>query len=306
MAEKEDSSKIKLLANGLTEHLVAGEKLIQLVRLEGKDRNVLQNWIRTKRRHSNALTDAFPGVAPKSAVVTFRDQPVTSVGSVDLEVGAAALFTASRNYVETVDVPPSRLKAGAAEGFEKLVGYQRVYMQTYEAVWLPPQGDYACIAVDLPRGIPKSFAQASADALHHAVRQQLGHQLKLLNFWPAVYGLYLASDGKLVDYGFSVAGQSVNHHKARRRSECLRKAVYDAAGAKAVAAAGDELELFKVAMQWQLKQTDGVLVEPEVLVPGVAADLNKAMPIVNHVILRDCLTTRDLEFVVSKLAPHVK
>lgn len=303
LQEPPNVERLDRLIVALTEHLISGEKLLQLVKLKSGEKKQIATWVQGKRRYSNALTDAFPGVAAKADVLQYHGGAPFSVGTVEPESGSAAIFTAVRSYVDSVEVPSSRLRPGVADDFERIVGYQRVFVQTYEAVWVPEHGDYVCLAVDLPRGVPKQFADASIAALQYQVSQQLGRQLEYSNFWPAVDGLYKAKGGRLVDYGFSVSGQSVNHHKARRRTECLRKAVYDAAGAAAV---GDDLELFRVAMRWSLKRPDGSRSEPELLVPGMAADLNKAMPQINYVILRDSLTSRDLNFVLSKLIPHLE
>lgn len=308
LAERADPAKIEALATGLTEHLVAGEKLIQLVKVSAAERKALEGWIRSKRIHKNDLTDAFPGVAPEATIVPLRALDPTSAGFVELENGIAALFTAVRSYVKSEPVPASSLKASAAGGFERLVGYRRFHLQTFDAIWLPEgRPEYVVLAVDYPTKVPrKDFPEPGMAFLNFTLRQQLRRQLKVANFWHAIDGLYEGTEGKLVDYGFSAGGQSVNHHRARRKtSVCLRKAIYDAAGAAAVKAAGSELELFKAAIQWSYKHDDDIVTEPEVMIAGMAADLNKPMPVVNHCIVRNCLSTSDLNFVVSKLEPLI-
>jgi hypothetical protein len=297
---KEDGREDQLTA-ALKEHLVAGEKLVRIAKLRRDEAAKIRQWISGKRRTSNTLTDAFPGVASNAEVRAHMSSPLFSVGALELEKGTAALFTASRWYLDRVEIPVASLKASAAEGFEKLIGVQRIFRQTYDAIWMPESGNYACVCTDFPQGAPRKFADTSQAALITHLRTELGRAAEFYNLWPAVDGLYEAPDGKLVDYGFVVAGQSVNHHKARRRADCLRTAVYDAAGAAAV---GDDLLLFKVAMQWTLKRGK-TLISPELLLPGTAADLNKPNAVNTDAVIRNCLTSRDLDFVVSKLLPHI-
>jgi hypothetical protein len=306
--QQADPTKIGALQDALIEHLVAGEKYVQLVKLLPGERAKVEQWVRSKRTHANDLTAAFPGVAPEAQITPLRHLEPTAAGFAETEVGIAALFTSARSFVKTVPVPTSDLKPTAAAGFEKIVGYKNVFLQTYEAIWLPPKGDVLVLCVDYPAdGATQNFPLQNAAFLTATVRKMLGRQISKANLWHAIDGLYQGADGKLVDYGFSAGGQSVNHHKARRKkSVCLRKAVYDAAGAKAVADSGKSLELFKAAMQWQLIHPDKVVVDPEVMIAGIARDLNKATPVVDHCVVRDCLTTRDLAFVVSKVLPHVK
>ncbi|MEN5041139.1 hypothetical protein ABE424_13180 [Stenotrophomonas sp. TWI1149] len=308
LKQKIDVVKVEALEKALIEHLVAGEKYIQIIKLHPGERKNVEAWIRGKRRHKNVLTEAFPGVGTEAEITPFRHQEPTSAGYVELESGIGALYTAARGYVKSVPVPASDLKPAAAAGFERIVGFKNVVIQAYDAVWLPNVGDYIVLAVDFPSEGPRqNFPKDGAAFLTATVRQMLARPVQKANFWHAIEGLYQAVDGKLVDYGFSAGGQSVNHHRARRRTSlCLRKAIYDAAGAAAVKASGKSLELFKVAMQWSVKHPDGIFTDPEALIPGVAKDLNKGVAVIDHCIVRDCLTTRDLALLVSKLQPHIK
>lgn len=299
---KPDPVRDQKLAKSLTEHLVAGEKLIRIVKLNRGEHAKLMTWISVKRKTTNALTTPFPGIAEPRVAAMSATLPPTSLGAVILEDGAAALYTVIRAYEERVQVPVSDLKAGAAVGYAKLIGIRRSYRQTHEAIWAPSAGDYACLCTDFPRGVPKAFTNYSQAFLLNQVALALGRKPDLYNLWPAVDGLYNAPDGKLVDYGFVVAGEQVNHHKARRNGQCLRKTVYDAAGAQAV---GSDLELFKVAMQWTTKVSTGLAAEPEVLLPGMAADLHRVARL-DHAILRDAMDSTNLAFVINKLRPFAK
>lgn len=303
LKERPDAARNGRLSLALVEHLIAGEKRIRFVKLKPGERSTLQAWVATKRIAANELTNAFPGVASTSSLAKFQNQPPSSVGSIALQSGIAALFTAARSYEDRVEVPRSQLKDGVATYYDKLIGVRQTMVQTYDAIWIPPAGDFACIVTDMPGGVPKQFPEESEAYLQAQLRQKLGRQIEFYNLWKAIDGLYAAPDGRLVDYGFSVAGQSVNHHKSRKRGQCLRKAVYDSAGAAAV---GDDLELFKVALQWTVRDKEGNETNPEILLPGMAADLNRPNPIVGHAIFRDGLSSNDLEFVAQKLRPHME
>lgn len=303
-----DKAKEAVLRVNLIEHLVAGEKHVRFVQLHPGERAKVDAWIRGSVPDNNLMTNAFPGIATEAQITPFRHQAPSAVGFHQMIDGVATIYTAARSYVTSEDLPANYLKDGFAAGYEKLTGFKSIYVQTYDAIWLPSTGDIAVIVSDYPSPGPKqSFPVASSDFLLSELRNVLKRKLSVANFWHAIDGLYVSPDGKLVDYGFSAGGQSVNHHRARRKTSiCLRKAVYDAAGAAALKQAGKSLELFKVAMKWSVTHQDKVITDPEALLPGVAADLNKPMAIVDHCVIRDCLTTGDLAFVVTKLLPHIK
>ncbi|HEL5038940.1 TPA: hypothetical protein UOA93_000685 [Stenotrophomonas maltophilia] len=306
--QQPDPIKMAKLSASMTEHLVAGEKYLQFIQLQPGERAVVDQWIRSKRRHTNDLTAAFPGVAPESKITPFRHQDPTSAGFAVVEEGVAALYTAARWYTKTEKIASSSLLPSAAAGYERIVGYKTVVVQTYDAIWLPPAGDVLVLCVDYPdEGTTQGFPLAGADFLRALVRQALGRPILKANFWHAIDSLYNSTEGKLVAYGFSAGGQSVNHHNARRQtSVCLRKAVYDAGGAAAIQASGKVLELFRAAFAWQCLHGGSVVSRPEVLIPGVAKDLNKGSAVVDNCVVRDCLTTGDLNLVVSKLLPLIK
>lgn len=291
------------LADALQEHLVAGEKLVRVVRLTKAERTAVETWIMAKRKSSSsALVDAFPGVAPDADRRAAATSPPASVGHVALSAGRAALFTSVRSYLDREVISPSQLKAGVADGYEHIYAMRRLYLQTYDAIWLPPSFDVCCLAADLPAGVPSGFARDSQIAMEAELRKVLGRPINASNLWPAVDGLYRSNEGRLVDHGFVNNKEAVKHHTGRRGAQSLRDDEYDKAGAAAV---GDDLLTFKVAIAWARAGTTSRKAQPEILLPGKAAMLHVANAHLDHAVIRNCLNTRDLEFVLSRLLPHL-
>lgn len=302
LTEDRNDVNADLLRLLLLEHLAAGQKKIYLLKLKRGELSRLRDWALSKRRTVNELTDSYPGVAPNATVRTYMSGGIYSLGYCELECGVSAIFTSAKSYIERVQIAPSQLRASAADAYEKIVGYKRNYFQAYDAIWLPERGDIACISLDSPLGVPIEFTDGAYAALSKQIRLCLGRSPETINLWPAVDSLYKSNEGKLVDYGFVVGGRQVNHHKARRNTGDLRKAIYDMAGSAAV---GDDLQPFKIAIQWTVAGPSETNSYPELLLPGVAGDANKAMPDLRYAFLRDGLTSRDLNFVISKLLSHL-
>ncbi|MBH1448464.1 MULTISPECIES: hypothetical protein [Gammaproteobacteria] len=283
----------------LVEHLASGEKMVKAVLLSSAQKTVLRDWIRQRTTKGGPLATAFPGVAPKADLVTHQHSDPAEVGWLDLVDGVAALYTSSRMYLRRVELAQSNLKDGAADGFEVVYAMKREFVQTYDALYLPTDGDWALICTDFPRGVPGNFAVPSQANIAYQLRKALGGSISYVNFWPAVEGLYKSAEGKLVDYGFVVEGKAVNHHAARRISESLRDAKYDKAGAKEV---GDDLDVFKVSIQWQFAHPGQPKTVPEITLPGTAHHLATGkVPVLDHVIVRNCLTSSDMSSVMSKV-----
>jgi hypothetical protein len=303
LREPSDATRLARLDALLREHLVGGEKLIRLVKVSPSERSRVLDWIHAKRKGNTPLVSAFPGVADEAVIRTAANTEASSAGHVQLENGVAAVFTSVRSYLDRISIPASKLKPGEAEGYEEIFALQRKFVQTYDAVWLPSEGDFVCLAADLPYTAPSGFARESQTELEVQLRRVLGRSLTMLNLWPAVDGLYKAGEGRLVDYGFVNNTDAVKHHTARRGGKSLRDDIYDQAGAAAV---GDDLIPFKLAVAWARGGTASVKAQPELLLPGTSAHVQTANARLEHAIVRNGLNSRDLDFVISRLLPFAK
>lgn len=287
----------------LVEHTASGEKLVKAVLLTAAQKIAVRDWIQQRTSTGGPLVDAYPGVAPQADLVTNRQSDPGAVGWVELVGGVATLYTSSRMYLRRVELAQSSLKDGTADGFEVVYAMKREFVQTYDALYLPTDGDWVLICTDYPRGVPGNFSAPSQASIAYELRKVLGGSISYVNFWPAVEGLYKSTEGKLVDYGFVVEGKAVNHHAARRISESLRDAKYDKAGAREV---GDDLDVFKVSIQWQFAHPGQPKTAPELTLPGTAFHLATGkVPVLDHVIVRNCLTSSDMSAVMSKVRPFL-
>lgn len=284
----------------LREHALAGEKLVRVVSLQPGERDSLRRWIVGKRRTSGPLSDAFPGIAQEQDVQGAYLQTPASVGHADVEVGDAAMYTAVRTYRKRIQLNLNALQAGVNQGYEEVFATKRVYWQSLDSIWLAPGHDFAFLIADLPEKVPSGFASESQAFLLQQLRQQLGRAISPVNLWSAVEGLYLDPAGRLVDHGFVNNAEAVKLHTARRGGRSLRTDPYDQAGAAAV---GQDLLTYRVAVAWDRTGSQASSNAPEVSLPGSARSL--ATSSLTHMVVRNCLGSRDLAAVVSKVLSHI-
>jgi len=173
---------------------------------------------------------------------------------------------------------------------------------TYDAVWLPKSGKYLYVLADYPADSTSDFPVQSHVALERMISKQIGVDLEPVDLFPAVAGLYDAPDGDVVELGFITDDDSVKHLKARQGKKCLRKDGYHSAGATFV---GNALLPFKVAVRWQRLLKPGLIVQPEVLLPGTSRTIYGLNNHLYDCVLRNCLSLRDLHLIQSKLSPHI-
>lgn len=284
----------------MSEHALAGEKLVRLVSVSTAERAQILAWVQAKRRHSNVLSDPFPGLAEDSQLPQFTAAAPTSLGYIQIGNASAAGYTAVRSYQAKVELNISDLVPSANDGYEHVFATKTVFWQTFDAVVVLPGRDYIALVTDLPRGIPEGFAKASQQFLESQLRNILARPVSAVNIWKAIAGLYSSNEGRLVDHGFVNNADAVKSHTARRGSGDLRSDPYDVAGAAAV---GSDLATYRVAIAWDRQTTGGTSSTPELQLPGSARDLHACK--LDHFIIRNSLNFSDLDFVVSKILVHI-
>lgn len=294
--------KFTALERLLKEALTVSEKSVRLYKLSDAESTVVSSWIASKRRTTNALTQAYPGVAPENVVRSNASTDLVSLGSQRLEVGEAALFTGVRQFLERTQIPLSDLKHRG--DFENVYGQKKVFWQTFDCLWLPGiryQRSQVLVSVaDDPHKAPQDFALRSHDAMVTELRHSTGVRVKPVNLFNAVQNLHDSREGHLTLNGFINNADAVKYHRGRRD---LRRDAYDQAGARAV---GTALQPFRVGVKWSLTANDGsVRSTPTLALLGTSRILAKPSPTIESAVVGNCIDSNDLKFVIERLVQNL-
>jgi hypothetical protein len=304
LSDPDAESKREDLEEALLEHLVAGEKYLRVYEADASQRQTLIRWAGQRESSQSELAQSFlqpAGDAILAASEPHGPQFVTTYEADD--VGLAVIFTASRSFDERVPLSQEVLREEVrAESFERIYGIRRQRLQTYDVLWIPYRQDYVCIATDSPERAPTDFGVLSGVAIQAMITRTIGARLAEQNLWPAIDGLYQTPDGQCVELGFMTDTESVKLHKSRKGNKCLRRDQYHVGGSLVV---GDNLNPYRLAMRWKRRFADRLTASPEIQLPGTARAFFKPIPELGHAFLRSCISIGDMEFVLSKLAPHV-
>lgn len=286
------------------EHLVVGEKSLRIYEVGRKAIDSLTASAASRRPSSHAVVGGFPSALTDAEMATLGDVAPKFGRHIEGHEGSALVFAGIRSYQQRIELDPNSVKASAAPGlqFESLIGIVNRRRMTYDAVWLPKNGKYLYVLADYPSDATTDFPAQTHIALERALVKELGVPLDPVDLFPAVQGLYDAPDGDVVELGFITDDDSVKHLKARQGKKCLRKDGYHHAGATFV---GNALLPFRVAVRWQRKLKNGLIVQPEVLLPGTSRTIYGVNNHLFDCVLRNCLGLRDLELIKSKLSPHI-
>lgn len=292
------------LENMVLEHLVVGEKSLRIYKVGRQAIDKLAAAGANKRRSSHPVAADFPASPAESDLASAGSVPPKFGRFLPSQEGDALVFAGVRSYQQRVQLSPDSIKASAAgdRDFESIIGVVNRWRMTYDAVWLPKNGKYVYVLADYPADSTADFPVQSHIALERMLSKELGADLDPVDVFPAVAGLYDAPDGEVVELGFITDDDSVKHLKARQGKKCLRKDGYHDAGATFV---GNALLPFKVAVRWRRVLKAGLIVQPEILLPGTSRTIYGVNSKLYDCVLRNCLSLRDLHLIQSKLSPHI-
>lgn len=298
----ESDPRFQDLTDAVIEALSVSEKSIRLYKIGHADRAKVEAWIRNKRRSNSPLTQSFPGIAPDSAIRGHTSQDLVSLGSEELAVGVAALFTGVREYLQRDEIPLANLKQRG--DFEAVYGQKKVFWQTFDCLWLPDipyQGCQILVSVaDSPEKAPQKFPDRSHEAMATELRHATGVKVQPLNLFDAVQNLHdNVTEGQLLLNGFINNAEAVKYHRGQHD---LRKDAYDKAGAQAV---GPALQPFRVGVRWTLTEKNVVRSNPMLQLLGTSRILAKPQPTIESAIVGNCVDSRDLNFVVERLVSNL-
>ena len=296
--EKLSASQVSALRSALEEHLIVGEKCVRIYKVGSANAQKLRAIARSSAVKQTDLTKSFPYVLPEKKLRELGGEQPTFTRHIERPEGEAALFSGSRAYLEHVKLNVASLKAAVVgdDEYTSLSATRERQLQTYDSIWMPFDSEFICINVDFPATVQSDFYQPSFDRLESWTRKVIGDDLVLCNLWQSIEDLYSNGGGKLVELGFVTDEEGVKHHRSRG-GKCLRRDLYHRKGAAAV---GDALDPYRIAIKWRIKQGEAVVSNPELFLPGTARMLFK--PQLSEAVLRNAYRTKDMEFVLNKLA----
>jgi hypothetical protein len=298
-----DAQQMIDLDGMVLEHLIVGEKSLRIYDVGRQAIDALTATMSRKRASPHPVVTGFPSVLSDAAMKQLGDVPPQFGRYVPTSRGSALVYAGIRSYTRRIELNPNAIKAVLpGMDFDSVIGVVNHRRMTYDAVWLPKSGKYLYVLADYPQDATSDFPAQSHLALERSLTKSMGVQLVPVDLFPAVQGLYDAPDGDVVELGFITDDDSVKHLKARQGKKCLRKDGYHTAGATFV---GNALLPFRLAVRWQRKLNSGLIVQPEVLLPGTSRTIYGLNNHLYDCVLRNCLGLRDLELIKSKLSPHI-
>ncbi len=296
------------LSRSLKEHILSGEKSVWFYELDQQDIARLRNALLAAQLSTNAAAELFPVLLSEDQIEGEEVGTPELIATVPNDAGLAGVFSCIRQVEFRDTVEPAGLPEEVTQAigeFTELIRVRRRKVQALDIVWVPHQGSFVDLRVDLPTGVTAEAAALYHERLRRTVNELLGSNRlgTPVKLFPVIDAIYRnPSEGTVVELAFTTTTASVKHEKMRRRSSCLRHEIYHQAGKEAL---NGEIEPYKLAVQWSLSRGENVTSRPELNLMGRTSMLAARAQVLNSAEVRQCIDIADFEYVRDRVTAYL-
>ena len=303
-----DDTQIEL-QRALEEHIMCGEKIVQIFELSDDEMNQLRAASTVLDVPDGPFSRAYPILLAEDQLKAQQGMEPALIANVERQDGRALVLASVRYLTTRETVVVAELTDQAADelaGFNELIGVRHQRLEALDVLWVPSAGNYVELRVDFPLGmyhrhgiIAVNQARSRFDAL---LGSRLG--LKHVNLFRVMQALYDArGDGAMVELGFMVAGSSQKLEKTRRGEQCCRDEAYHQGGIGVLDA---PIQIYKTSVLWHFDLGRDVSSSPEVTISGTSAHTAEANPFIGEMIVRNCARFDDYNYVRDRVVYHLE
>ncbi|PVE81249.1 hypothetical protein DC431_14520 [Sphingomonas melonis] len=296
------------LESALEEHIMCGEKIVQLFDLEEEDLDALRESALELEVGESPFSDAYPILLNEDQLRAQQGQPPVLIAKVAYSDGLALVLASVRYLTTRETVVVAELTDEAADelaGFNELIGIRHQRLEALDVLWIPDEGSYVELRVDFPFGMHQRHGVAALNQARGLFDDLLGSNLLLsqVNLFPVMQSLYEArGDGAMVELGFMVAGSAQKLEKTRRGEQCCREEAYHQGGIGVLDA---PIQVYKTSVLWHVDLGRDVSSAPEVSISGTSAHTAEVEPFIGEMVVRNCARFEDYEHVRDRVLDHL-
>lgn len=300
--------KEQQLQDALEEHIMCGEKIVQLFELEEEEVTELRQAALALAIPNNAFSAAYPILLREDELTSFRGNPPVLAAVVNYNEGVAVVLASTRYLTTRETVIVGELTYEAADelaGFSELIGVRHQRLEALDVLWIPADGTHVELRVDYPFGTHQRHGQIALTQARQLFDDLLGCNLELsqVNLFPLMQSLYEAQgDGSMVELGFMVTGSAQKHEKTRRGEQCCREEAYHLGGIQALDA---PIQVYRTSVLWHVDLGEDVTSAPEVSIRGVSSQTAEQNPFIGEMVVRNCARFEDYDHVRDRILDHL-
>lgn len=296
------------LHDALEEHIMCGEKIVQLFEFVEEDLNDLREAAQELEVDQIPFSEAYPTLLNEDQLRAYQGQPPVLIAKVAYNDGLALVLASVRYLTTRETVVVAELTDEAADelaGFNELIGIRHKRLEALDVLWIPDEGNYVELRVDFPFGMHQRHGIGALNQARGHFDDLLDSNLRLgqVNLFPVMQSLYNArGDGAMVELGFMVAGSAQKLEKTRRGEQCCREEAYHQGG---IGVLDVPIQVYKTSVLWHVDLGRDVSSAPEVSISGTSAHTADVEPFIGEMVVRNCAGFQDYEYVRDRILGHL-
>ncbi len=297
------------LRDALEEHIMCGEKIVQIFKLEEDEIATLRQAALALEVPDSDFQAAYPFLLPEDELTPHRGNPPVLTAVVNYVDGVAVVLASTRYLTARETVIVGELTDEAADqlaGFNELIGVRHQRLEALDVLWIPKSSTYIELRVDYPFGTHRRHGIAALNQAKAQFDNLLGSSLELsqVNLYPIMQSLYHAQgDGSMVELGFMVTGSAQKHEKTRRGEQCCREEAYHLAGIQVLEA---PIQVYRTSVLWHVDFGEDITSAPEVSIRGISSQTAELSPFIGEMVVRNCARFEDYDHVRDRILDHLE
>lgn len=302
-------AKEENLREALVEHIVCGEKIVQMFRVAPAALEQLRRAALALHIPDNTYSASYPILLDENQLAAQGWHLPMLTAVTEYEDGIAVVISSVRYLTsrETVVVAElaEEIAAGLA-GFNELIGVRHLRHQACDVLWIPAEGEHVEIRADYPFGTQQRKAELALVQARVCFEGLFGANpfVNQVNIFPAIRSLYDAQgDGSMVELGFMVTGSAQKLERTRRGELCCREEAYHLGGIGVLDA---PIQPYRTSVLWHVHLGEDSMSAPEVSIRGTSSHTAEQDPFLGEMVIRNCAGILDYSHVLDRMLHHLQ
>jgi len=267
--------------------------------------NLLEFFNRLKAE-DNILSQSYPYVLNKKELKNTESNHVVFVGSSDSVNQKMFSFTRVVDFEEKTTINSDLIRnAELTQEYYEFIGIKKYKKQFFDQVIFHPKSFIVEIRIDYFKNSSdnqcvKHFNDLLKELIFAYDPKYLGFFSRFkLNIHSAIKMINSDMTGRLVEICFSTKEGSNIKIKKRKANLDIRDEAYHKAGSKAVL---NNLDIYRIGSIYSNEKSENL----EILIPGSSKLIHASSKEINEVIISNCVTSGDFNFIKSKISRFLK
>lgn len=306
-ADNNFQNKVAQLEVFYKNHLLVGEKAVKLFHVNAEKLLRLKTTLLELSISDSSYREKYPFSLTADELKMIDATPVL-VDVREVRDSCAVIFCTKRTVIENVKLSPQELSENLQNAYDEIIGKKKETKQFFDVIFIRPTQGVVEVRIDIGKHISRddrAFSFSQTEDVFNRLCREIGLEGKVLsrgiNVFPAIESLYRMNEGMVCEVSFKTDEGSTKNEKMRKSHIDLREETYHSAGRQAIEDANSRMQMYKIAITLEHQVSEGLVINPELLLPGRKVELSKLTPMLEEFLVTKCMGLDDYDFIFDKM-----